>query len=270
VSRAPEASSASRIGRAFAARGGTTGLIPYLTAGYPSPEGTLESLRAVERAGALAVEVGVPFSDPIADGPDIQRASEWALRQGVGIEQVLDVVARFRRESSLPVVIMTYANPVERIGSRAFAERAHAAGVDAVIVSDLPPEELPETWRALDDAGLDTVLLVAPTTSAERLPALLARCRGFVYCLSRTGVTGRSEGFAGALDERLAAVRAHTRLPVAVGFGISSAADAAALRGRVDAAVVGAAFMRLVQQDPERGVADRVGAFAAELVAALR
>jgi len=270
VSRVPEASRASRIGPAFAARRGTTGLIPYLTAGFPSLERTLDLLRAVERAGALAVEVGVPFSDPIADGPDIQRASEWALRQGVGIENVLDLVARFRRESSLPVVVMTYSNPVVRMGAKPFAERARAAGVDAVILSDLPPEELPETWSALDEAAIDTVLLVAPTTSAERLPALLARCRGFVYCLSRTGVTGRSEGYAGSLDERLAAVRAQTRLPVAVGFGISSAADAAALRGRVDAAIVGAAFMRLVQQDPERGVVDRVGALAGELVAALR
>jgi tryptophan synthase alpha chain len=111
---------------------------------------------------------------------------------------------------------------------------------------------------------------VAPTTSADRLPILLARCRGFVYCLSRTGVTGRAEGYAGSLDERIASVRAHSSLPVAVGFGISSAADAAALRGRVDAAIVGAAFMRLVQQDPEHGVADRVGALASELIAALR
>jgi len=270
VSRAPEASRASRLALAFAARTSPTGLIPYLTAGYPALERTLELLRAVERAGALAVEVGVPFSDPIADGPDIQRASEWALRQGVGIADVLDLVARFRRESSLPIVVMTYANPVVRMGSDAFADRTRDAGVDAVILSDLPPEELPGTWRALDDAGIDTVLLVAPTTSAERLPALLARCRGFVYCLSRTGVTGRSEGFAGSLDERIAAVRAHTKLPVAVGFGISTAADAAALRGRVDAAVVGAAFMRLVEQDPERGVVDRVGAFASELAASLR
>ena len=270
MSPTPEVSRASRIGPAFAARATATGLIPYLTAGYPSLERTLELLRAVERAGALAVEVGVPFSDPIADGPDIQRASEWALRQGVGIADVLDLVARFRRDSQLPVVVMTYSNPVVRIGARPFAERARAAGVDAVILSDLPPEELPETWSALDEAAIDTVLLVAPTTSAERLPGLLARCRGFVYCLSRTGVTGRSEGYAGSLDERLAAVRAHTRLPVAVGFGISSAADAAALRGRVDAAVVGAAFMRLVEQDPERGVVDRVGAFAGELVTALR
>jgi tryptophan synthase alpha chain len=258
------------VGPAFASRRTATGLIPYLTAGYPSLEQSLALLRAVERAGALAVEVGVPFSDPIADGPDIQRSSEWALRLGTGVGDVLDLVERFRRESSLPVVVMTYANPVVRMGANAFAERARAAGVDAVILSDLPPEELPETWQALDDAGLDTVLLVAPTTSAERLPVLLARSRGFVYCLSRTGVTGRSEGYAGSLDERLAAVRAHTNLPVAVGFGISSAADAAALRGRVDAAIVGAAFMRLVHQDPERGVVERVGALAGELVAALR
>jgi tryptophan synthase alpha chain len=266
----PEALRASRLASAFAERTSATGLIPYLTAGYPSLERSLEMLRAVERAGALAVEVGVPFSDPIADGPDIQRSSEWALRKGVGLTDVLELIARFRRESALPVVVMTYANPVVRMGAQPFAEGARAAGVDAVILSDLPPEELPETWRALDDAGLDTVLLVAPTTSAERLPVLLGRCRGFVYCLSRTGVTGRAEGYAGSLDDRLAAVRAHSNLPVAVGFGISTAADAAALRGRVDAAVVGAAFMRLVHQDPERGVVERVGGFAGELAAALR
>jgi len=270
LSRAPSASPATRLGPAFASRATASGLIPYLTAGYPSLETSLELVRAVDRAGALAVEVGVPFSDPIADGPDIQRASEWALRQGVGILDVLELVTEFRRGSNLPIVVMTYANPVVRVGADAFAERARAAGVDGVILSDLPPEELPDTWSALDRNGLDSVLLVAPTTSAERLPALLARCRGFVYCLARTGVTGRSEGYAGSLDERLAAVRAHTRLPVAVGFGISTAADAAALRGRVDAAVVGAAFMRLVEEDPAHGVPDRVGAFASELAAALR
>ena len=227
-------------------------------------------LCALERAGALAVEVGVPFSDPIADGPDIQRASEWALRQHVGVFDVLDLVARFRRESRLPIVVMSYANPIARVGAREFAQRARSAGVDAVILSDLPPEELPEMWAALDDAGLDTVLLVAPTTSAERLAIVLARCRGFVYCLARTGVTGRAGGFAGLLDERLAAIRAQSRLPVAVGFGISTADDARLLRGRVDAAIVGAAFMRLVGEDPARGVVERVGGLAADLVAALR
>jgi len=261
---------ASRLSAAFAARSGASGLIPYLTAGYPSLDDSLALLRALERAGAMAVEVGVPFSDPIADGPDIQRASEWALRQGVGVFDVLDLVARFRRESQLPIVIMTYANPVARVGAREFATHARSAGVDGVILSDLPPEELPEAWWAMDEAGLDTVMLVAPTTSTERLPLVLARCRGFVYCLARTGVTGIAAGFAGALDERLAAVRAHSRLPVAVGFGISTADDARALRGRADAVIVGAAFMRLVHADPAHGVAARVGALAAELVAALR
>ena len=226
-------------------------------------------LGAVERAGALAVEVGVPFSDPIADGPDIQRACEHALRQGTGITDVLGLVARFRRDSELPVVVMTYANPVSRMGASAFARCAREAGVDGVILSDVPPEELPETWAAMDDAGLDTVLLVAPTTSGARLPVLLARCRGFVYVLARTGVTGTAGGYAGSLDERLAAVRAGCRLPVAVGFGISTAADARALRGRVDAAIVGAAFMRRVREDVEHGAAERVGALAQELVEAL-
>jgi len=260
---------ASRLTSAFAARTGVSGLIPYLTAGYPSLEGSLELMRALERAGALALEVGVPYSDPIADGPDIQRASEWALRRGVGAAESLELVERFRAGSKLPVVLMSYVNPVARLGAAAFAERAREAGVDGVLLSDLPPEELPEMWSALGAAGLDTVLLVAPTTSAERLPSLLARCRGFVYCLARTGVTGGAAGETGSLDERLAAVRAGTKLPVAVGFGIATAADARALRGKVDAAIVGAAFMRLVREDPARGCAERVERFAGELVAAL-
>jgi tryptophan synthase alpha chain len=260
----------SRLTPAFAARTGVTGLVPYLTAGFPSLDLSLELMRAFERAGSLAIEVGIPFSDPIADGPDIQRASEWALRQGVSAADVLGLVARFRSESSLPVVIMTYANPVARMGAAAFATEARDAGVDGVLLSDLPPEELPELWAALDGAELDTVMLVAPTTSAQRLPAVLARCRGFVYCLSRTGVTGRADGYAGSLEERLASVRAASSLPVAVGFGISTAADAGALRGRADAAIVGAAFMRAVQADPAHGAAERCGALAAEMVAALR
>lgn len=260
----------SRLTTALTARTGATGLIPYLTAGFPSLDASLELMHAFERAGALVIEVGVPFSDPIADGPDIQRASEWALREGVSAADVLDLVARFRRTSSLPVVVMTYVNPIVRMGAQEFASRAKAAGVDGVLLSDLPPEELPEVWAALDGVALDTVLLVAPTTSVERLPRVLARCRGFVYCLSRTGVTGRADGYAGVLEERLAAVRAWSPLPVAVGFGISSAADAAALRGRVEGVVVGAAFMRAVQQDPAGGAIERCGALAAELVGALR
>jgi len=218
---------------------------------------------------SLAIEVGVPFSDPIADGPDIQRASEWALARGVGVAQALDLVRRFRRDHAVPVVVMTYANPPLRLGIAEFARRAAESGVDGVIVSDLPPDEDPATWDALQGAGLDTVLLVAPTTDAARLALLLPRCRGFVYCLARTGVTGEGGGFVGALDRRVAEIRAHTSLPVAVGFGIATAEQARALPRGVDAAVVGAAFAREIARDPERGVVERVATKAEELAAAL-
>ncbi len=260
----------SRIGLAFLAARGTTGLIPYLTAGFPSVEASLDMMRGLAAAGSLAIEVGVPFSDPIADGPDIQRASEWALRQGTGVPQVLELVACFRRESPLPVVIMTYVNPLLRGGFEGFAEGASRAGVDGVLISDLPPEESKEVWSACDRVGLDTVMLVAPTTDAARLPKLLSRCRGFVYCLARTGVTGGSAGYSGSLPERVAELRRGTALPVAVGFGISSADQAASLRGVADAVVVGAAFMRAVAEDPARGAVARVRTLADRLSAALR
>jgi tryptophan synthase alpha chain len=240
-----------------------------VTAGYPSLEATLEMLRGFGRLGARAVEIGVPFTDPIADGPDIQRASEWALRENVGLPDILALVARLRRESNLPVVLMTYANPVLRGGASAFAASAREAGVDGVLVSDLPPEEGEELWRALDQAGLDTVVLVAPHTSEERIARLVGRAGGFVYCLARTGVTGAGPGQAGNLPERVAAIRRHTRLPVAVGFGISSPDQARALQGVADAVVVGAALMRAVAESPRHGAAERVLATTSALLEAL-
>src|SRR5207247_5582425 len=158
---------------------------------------------------------------------------------------------------------------VLRVGAPAFAALAREAGADAVLLTDLPPDESPEVWRAFDDAGLDTVLLVAPTTPAGRLPLLIQRCRGFVYCLPRTGVTGGSAGEAGSLDGRIDSVRRGSSLPVAVGFGISSADQARVLRGRVDAVVVGAAFMRAAAGDPPGEVPDRVERLARELAGAL-
>jgi len=259
----------SRIASAFAAAGGRTGLIPYLVAGYPTPESSLEMLRGFARQGALAVEIGVPFSDPIADGPDIQRASEKALERGVGVGTALDLVRTLRRESELPVVMMSYANPILRSGLEAFGARAGEAGLDGVLISDLPPDEAPEVWRALDRAGLDTVVLVAPTTEEHRLALLLDRARGFVYCLSRTGVTGQGGGFRGSIQERIAAVRQRCGLPVAVGFGISSAEDARALAGIADAVVVGAAFMRAAAAGAPGGAAHRVLALSRELIEAL-
>ena len=258
-----------RLGTAFAAARGTTGLIPYLTAGYPSLDASLEMMRGFDRPGVRAIEVGIPFSDPIADGPEIQRAAEWALRARVGARETLALVAALRRLSQLPVVVMTYANPVLRHGIAAFAESARAAGVDGILISDLPPDESPEVWASLDQAGLDTIVLVAPTTGAGRLPGLVARARGFVYCLARTGVTGSGGGDATGLEERVAAVRALTPLPVAVGFGIAGAAGARALIGVADAVVVGAAFMRAVTEDPARGAVHRVQTLAGELLEAL-
>jgi tryptophan synthase alpha chain len=164
---------------------------------------------------------------------------------------------------------MTYANPILRPGIAGFATRAREAGVDGVIVSDLPPDEDPEAWEALDRAGLDTVQLVAPTTERERLALVLARCRGFVYCLARTGVTGAGGGYAGLLEDRVREIRALTSLPVAVGFGISSGEQARALRGVADAAIVGAALIREITWDPEHGVVERVAGRARELAAAL-
>jgi tryptophan synthase alpha chain len=227
-------------------------------------------MSALEAAGALALEIGVPFSDPIADGPDIQRASEWALARGMSADGTVELVRRYRRSGRLPVIVMTYANPILRRGIERFASEAREAGVDAVLVSDLPPDESPEIWSALDAAGLATVMLVAPTTPAGRLPMILERCRGFVYCLARTGVTGGGTGYAGSVEERVRGVRRLTPLPVVVGFGIASADQARALRGVADAIVVGAAFMRDIAANPDAGVAERVGARAGALIAALR
>jgi len=260
---------ASRLAPAFAALRGRTGLIPFLTAGYPTLDQTLEMARGLAAMGCIALEIGIPFSDPIADGPEIQRASEWALRHGVTRDSVLDLVRELRRESELPVVLMTYANPVLMGGAESFAHRAAAAGVDGVILSDVPPDESPQLWSAFEREGVDTIALIAPTTDAARLEMLAARSRGFIYCLARTGVTGAGTGESGDLAARIAAIRSRTRLPVAVGFGISSRDAARRLRGVADAIIVGAALMRLITQDPSSGASGRVLALARELSSAL-
>jgi len=247
------AASPGRLAHAFAAHHGRTGLVPFVTAGFPSPSATLALLEGFEHQGCLAAEIGVPFSDPIADGPEIQRASEAALAAGVSLTVVLDLVRRFRTRSSLPLVLMTYANPVFRHGVERFARDARDAGIDGLIVSDLPPEECAEAWAAFDEAGLDTVMLVAPTTPADRLPRLLARSRGFVYCLARTGVTGAGGGDTGSLEERVSALRNATQLPVAIGFGIGTPDRVRALNGKADALIVGAALMRAAREGQALG-----------------
>jgi tryptophan synthase alpha chain len=240
--------------------------VPFVVAGYPTIEASLEMLLGFARQGALVAEIGVPFSDPIADGPDIQRASEHALARGAGVDQALRLIESLRRQSELPVVLMSYTNPVMRGGIERFADKARAAGADGVLLSDLPPDEAPEVWKAIERSGLDTVMLVAPTSDQRRVELVVRRARGFVYCLARTGVTGTGPGYSGSIPERVAAVRRLTALPVAVGFGVSSAGQARALRGVADAVVVGAAFVRAAAAGDERGAAERVLALSGELI----
>jgi len=241
-----------RLAAAFDARDrdGLPGLIPYITAGYPSRESTADLLLAAERAGCLAVEVGIPFSDPLADGPTIQRSSQLALRAGMTVSLALEQVAKARsRGLALPVCAMTYVNPVLAAGVGPFCARAAGAGVDALIVADLPADEAGEVRAAAGAAGLALIPLVAPTTTAARLRSICAQARGFVYCVSVTGTTGaRARIGEGALT-LLERVGALTSLPRALGFGLSRHEHLEQLRGRTEAAVVGAALIDAIERD---------------------
>jgi tryptophan synthase alpha chain len=221
-------------------------LVPFLTAGYPDPTTSLELLRAIDDAGVEAIELGIPFSDPLADGPTIQRTTQIALERGMTVAGVLELVARFRTTSDTPLVVMTYTNPILRFGADRFAAAAVAAGIEGILMTDLPPDELPEVWSAFGDAGLGRVQLVAPTTDPERVARVARAASGFVYCVSRTGVTGRGRGFAANLAEQIRRVRAATDLPVLVGFGVRRPEDVTAAGRHADGVVVGAAVLERV------------------------
>ncbi len=248
------------------------GLIPFITAGDPDPALTVALMQQLVAAGADLIELGVPFSDPMADGPVIQRASERALHHKVNLKRVLQLVTEFRQyDNTTPVILMGYLNPIESMGYADFATAAAAAGVDGVLTVDLPPEEGGEFAAILRAAGLDLIYLIAPTTDDQRLASICAMASGFVYYVSVKGITG-----SGALDpaqvaERVAAIRSVTDLPVGVGFGIKDGASAAAIAVTADAAVVGSALVSRIEAaggEPERCLAV-VGAFIAELRQAL-
>ena len=248
-----------------------------MTAGYPDAVTSARLLEALADHGAAAIELGIPFSDPLADGPALQVASQVALEQGMTVAGVLALARGFRARHATPLVAMTYVNPVLAYGVERFAREAHEAGIDGVIVSDLPPEERADVWDTLAAAGLDTIPLVAPTTARDRLPGVLARAKGFIYCLSRTGVTGDGQAFDLELDALVAAVRQGSGLPVGIGFGVSDAARARFVAERAEAVIVGAAFARVIERaralGSESGGAEaviaQVGAFAAELATAV-
>ena len=226
---------------------GEKALIPFITAGDPDLATSEQLIHALVEAGADIIELGVPFSDPMADGPTIQAASERALRAGASLAGVLRVVANVRRHTNVPIVLMGYFNPIFRYGAERFARDAAAAGVDGVLLVDLPPEEAGEIKAALQAAGLRLITLLAPTTPPERRARLAAASEGYLYYVSMTGVTGSKAVDAAAIAEEVADLRAHSPVPVAVGFGITTAVDAAAIGRFADAVVVGSALVRIVE-----------------------
>ena len=263
--------STNRIDRRFAAlrARGRAGLIPFMTAGDPSAEATVAVMHALVAAGADLLELGVPFSDPMADGPVIQQASERALARGVGLATVLDMVAAFRRDDAdTPVVLMGYLNPVEVFGLERFAAAAATAGVDGVLLVDCPPEEAAEARAALARHGLLQIMLAAPTTPDARLAALLSESQGYLYYVSLAGVTGAAGLDTGRLRERLAPLRGG--LPIAVGFGVRDAASAAAIAQFADAVVIGSALVStMADAGSPAEAAERAAGFLAPIRAAL-
>ncbi|MFJ1301269.1 tryptophan synthase subunit alpha [Pseudomonadota bacterium AL_CKDN230030165-1A_HGKHYDSX7] len=241
-----------RISAAFARvsdAGRAAALIPYIAAGDPSPAATVPLMHALVRAGADVIELGVPFTDPMADGPVIQRAAERAIAQGVGLTRVLELVAEFRRDDTeTPVVLMGYANPIERMGQEAFAQRASAAGVDGVLVVDYPPEEVDAFAVMLDRAGVAPIFLLAPTSTDERIEKIAQVARGYVYYVSLKGVTGAGSLNTDDVAARLALIRRHVSIPVGVGFGIRDAESAARIAEHADAVVIGSKLIETMEQ----------------------
>jgi len=239
-----------RIEAAFAAlrAEGRTGLVTYVTAGDPSLAITADILQALDRAGADVLEVGVPFSDPLADGPVIQRATERALAGGATLDGVLAMIAGVRAAVRAPIVIFSYANPILRMGTDAFVARASAAGVDGVLTLDLPPEEAGEMRAALDAAGIDTIFLLSPTTSDERITRAAALGGGFLYGISRLGVTGARAEVADSAAALAGRVRALTDRPLALGFGVSRPEHVRTMGQVADAAVVGSALVQVIAE----------------------
>ena len=250
---------------------GERALVPYFTVGDPSLADTRRLVIEAARRGADVVELGVPFSDPLADGPVIQRAGARALAAGTTVARVLETVAGMRAEIDVPIVLMTYYNPVLAFGLKAFARTAVDAGVDGALVTDLPPEESDPLGAEAAAAGLDLVYMVAPTSTPARVRLIARKSRGFIYVVSLTGVTGERQQLPTDMSTQIATIRGVTPMPVCVGFGISTPAQVAAVGRVADGAAVGSAIVRLVESRAgSPTMVDDVGKFIAELKAPLR
>jgi len=263
-----------RLAAVFDRIRGRSALIPYITAGDPSAQSTPLLMQALVQAGADVIELGVPFSDPMADGAVIQRAAERAIARGVGLRQVLAMVTEFRRtDDTTPVVLMGYANPIERMGVQTFVDAAGRAGVDGVLVVDYPPEEAMEFAAALEAAGIAPIFLLAPTSTESRMKMVAQFARGYLYYVTLKGITGATHIDTDAVARRLGEIRRHVSLPIAVGFGIRDAASAARLAGIADAVVIGsklietmeAAVQALPDADPLTADSAAIGAAKAWL-----
>ena len=266
----------SRIQQTFARlqQAGRKALIPYVTAGDPYPDTTVELMLALARNGADVIELGVPFSDPMADGPVIQKAAERALAKGVGMAQVLTYVREFRaKDDATPIVLMGYANPIERydqrLGTGAFVTAAQAAGVDGVLVVDYPPEECEGFAATLASHGMDPIFLLAPTSTEQRMRDVGRVASGYVYYVSLKGVTGAGHLDTQAVADMVPRIKSHVKVPVGVGFGIRDAATAKAVGAVADAVVIGSRLVQLLEEQPRERVADTGGRFIAEIRAAL-
>ena len=256
---------AGRIARRFRAlaEAGEMGLVAYITAGDPSLAATEKIVLAAANAGADVIELGVPFSDPVADGPTIQRASDRALRGGTTLAGVIELVRRIRTHSEVPLVLFSYFNPILQMGLEKFAAAAAAAGADGVLATDLTPEEAVEYRATMQAHDLDTIFLAAPTSTDARLERIGAASSGFLYVISRAGVTGERESLPAELPALIRRARKFTTLPIAVGFGISLPTQVTVLGGIADAAVVGSALMAAVEKaaspdDAAAAVAERI------------
>ena len=258
----------TRIARLFDSlkRNGRKGLIAYLTAGDPTPERTPSLVEALERGGADLIELGVPFSDPIADGPVIQRAGQRALAAGTTLRKVLEMATEIRRRSEIPLLLFTYLNPVLRYGLDALALDAAACGIDGCLLTDASVEEAGQYVEAMRRHGLDTVFLVAPTSTPRRLKLVAQYSTGFIYLVSRTGVTGARASLSEAVGPLVEAMRAVTDLPLAVGFGVSRPEQVAELGRQVEAVVVGSAIVDLIERNADNASLEiQLESFAREL-----
>ena len=251
---------------------GARAFMPYLCAGDPTPELTAKLLLTLEAAGADLIELGVPFSDPIADGPTVQRASERALTHHISLQQILEMVTTLRTQTDIPIALMSYYNPIFRMGEEAFCEAAQAAGVDGLIVPDLPPEQAKPLLEIAPRYDLATIFLVAPTSPPERMKLIASVSTGFIYCVSVTGVTGARAMLSDEVAPMIAELRKHTDKPIGVGFGVSTPEQATQVAQVADGVIVGSAIINVAEEhiDDEAKLLTAVKQFASDLAAGVK